>query len=532
MVDERQGWSKAYHFHLDEDLTITQAMKLRQGNDPRAGDLHCHRDCYLRNTGDRLLTRKEAYDGSKKAHFARWPSETNSPSMQSQCGKYSHARSKRESMDYSQYFFKFEEYLNGLIGNGDPYFISSVERGNGLGEPDFFINHEKNKWSLSKTYVTIIDENKRRNRRLKSYTQSNIIDGRNINVVITISEYTVAQLDDFARGGIDKFEIFWQNSIKRIDDEIKRIKDAEFAEIARMKYAKELHEENERLKEKRAEEFKIKSKDRVAKESQEIQSEIDKIVFDEFLPPEVSVLLEQLELEIDRSEKAQDDKEMNPQLFDDLIKATSKLQSVYLPMKDIYPRKIKVWRTVGEYDWLVGNFGLDFFRSTFKIPEGFDYVLGSELKSKDTHIGYEWIHHHGNKVFIISDIEDIIDASYFLICGLWQDSKELFTMKKEYIFNRKYRHPTHHLRTSDSICAQVMKEYGGQSSFLKSHMVEFCKSMKLPTSGTKAELCDRIIEYEKMNWNPKDSDYAFLSSFLKSNGSNEVAKIVRHIRER
>ena len=144
MKNDRQGWSRAYHFHQDKYLTITQAMKLRQGNDPRAGDLHCHRDCFFGNTGDSLITVKEAYNGSTRAHFRRSKSRENSPTTQSQCSKFSHAASKRETMDYGYYFSQFENYLNGLIGKGDPYIVSSVEQGEGISEPDFILDHEEN----------------------------------------------------------------------------------------------------------------------------------------------------------------------------------------------------------------------------------------------------------------------------------------------------------------------------------------------------------------------------------------------------
>jgi cold shock protein len=215
MTDRWKGWSVAYHFHSDKDLTITQAMKLRQGNDPRAGDLHCHRDCYFGNTGDRLITVQAS--NIARAYFRRSKSKTNTPSPQSQCNRFSIKSSKRETMDYAQYFFQFEEYLGELIGKGKPYIISSVERGKGVGKPDFILGHGKNEWGLSKTFVTIIDENKRRNRRLKSYNQSNTADGRNINIIIVISEYTVAQLHDFKRGGIEKFEIFWEKTAREYE---------------------------------------------------------------------------------------------------------------------------------------------------------------------------------------------------------------------------------------------------------------------------------------------------------------------------
>ena len=71
------GWSFAYHYHKDEPITITDAMELRKGRDPRSGDLWCHESCYHAKEGTRLLTRKQGSDG-RKACFAKW-SSSNSP---------------------------------------------------------------------------------------------------------------------------------------------------------------------------------------------------------------------------------------------------------------------------------------------------------------------------------------------------------------------------------------------------------------------------------------------------------------------
>ena len=221
MTGDRHGWSSAYHFHTDKKLTITQAMKMRRGNDPRAGDLHCHRACYLASTGDRLITVKEAWNGSTRAHFRRLNSSREGSSSNSKCSRYTQATSKRESMDYANYYHQFHEFLEQLIGEGKPYFFSSIERGKTVGMPDFLIEHEDNKWGLSKTYVTIIDENKKRSQRIiNSYNRAKRMGDGVINIILVISEYTVAQLHDFGRGGIGKFELFWKNAVR--DYEISR----------------------------------------------------------------------------------------------------------------------------------------------------------------------------------------------------------------------------------------------------------------------------------------------------------------------
>ena len=56
------GWSEAYNFNIDESISISKAISLREKKDPRAGDLHCHKSCYLSKEGSRLLTRKASID--------------------------------------------------------------------------------------------------------------------------------------------------------------------------------------------------------------------------------------------------------------------------------------------------------------------------------------------------------------------------------------------------------------------------------------------------------------------------------------
>tara|TARA_Y100001954_G_scaffold64410_1_gene70104 strand:+ start:914 stop:2476 length:1563 start_codon:yes stop_codon:yes gene_type:complete len=518
LVSNRQGWSKAYNFNLDEDITITQAMKLRRGKDPRAGDLHCHRDCFFAGTGDRLLTRKEAYDGSRKAHFAKWPSESVNPRVNTtSCSRFSHASSRRETMDYANYYFQFEEYLNGLIGNGEPYFVSSVERGDEIGEPDFYLTHDDNDWSLSRTYVTIIDENKRRNRRLIPLNRSSVIDGRSINIVIIISEYTVAQLDDFERGGIGKFEQFWQKSIQRINNEITRIKNAEIAEAARIEQQKRALE---------------RSKERVKLESIEVQEKIDEIKFDEFLPPNINGPLEELRSQISKVEKAEENEGMTPSIFNSFVRTISKLQSIYFPLREIWPREVKLWRLIGEYDWLVANFGLDFFHSNFEVPENFEIVQGREVWLADFHIRSDWVDHHGNKVFVISDLHEKLKLSYFMIRELWYNNKQLLMMKNVFVFNQKHKNrhgPWRKEHNSEEICTAILNVHNGKwrLSYPKTDLVNYCRIKGIPVSGTKAELCIRIVENEIKNLEiPKYDEPGYLKDYLDSKKVYDSNKFV------
>jgi hypothetical protein len=214
------GWSEAYNFNFNDEISISIAMSLREEKDPRAGDLHCHKTCYKKKEGSRLLTRKVSIDKKtgqikKKAHFARWPNKYDKTGIF--CGFAAIAESKRESMDYSMYYHKFDEYLSSLTAKSEPYFIQTVSKNDGENEPDFEISHSKkilNK--ISRTVVYIIDENKRKK---KKYPISSINNDEFI-ISIRISEYTTQQLIDFKRGGIDRFNLEWDYLINLAKEQI------------------------------------------------------------------------------------------------------------------------------------------------------------------------------------------------------------------------------------------------------------------------------------------------------------------------
>jgi len=504
-VSNRQGWSKAYNFNLDEDITITQAMKLRRGKDPRAGDLHCHRDCFFAGTGDRLLTRKEAYDGSRKAHFAKWPSESVNPRVNTtSCSRFSHASSRRETMDYAQYYSQFEEYLDGLIDQGTPFFISSVERGDNDREPDFTLTHTDNEWSISRTSVTIIDENKRRKKRIEAINKSGLIDERHINIIIVISEYTIDQLDDFERGGIEKFEKFWKNSIDRIEKELIRIKNYQ-------KFLENREAEKQRLINQREQEIEI--------EMPNIQERIDKINFTKILPAELTTLLNKLKTEIGKIEQAQDNNRVTPKLFKKLIEVSSDLRKAYESKRN----QVKIWRQVSERNWE----GLDFFESRFDLPEDFEFIFGEDLAPK---LGIRhrrrWVQYHGSKVFIASTINETIDLSNWLICRLWEDDAGLANFKNDFRYSQKFN-----FKQPEYVAKFTVNQTKGirhARSVTKQDMIAFCRSRNLLVSGTKSEIESRIYDHEKSNWNELDSESAYLLRFLYSLSAQRPDEIVLH----
>jgi len=223
MVSIIMGWTEAYNFNFNDEISIGIAMSLRKKKDPRAGDLHCHKTCYQKKEGSRLLTRKASIDKKtgqikKKAHFAIWPSKYDKTGVS--CGFAAIAVSKRESMDYSMYYHKFDEYLSSLTANSEPYFIQTVSKDDGENEPDFEIFHSKkilNK--ISRTVVYIIDENKRKK---KKYPISSMNNDEFI-ISIRISEYTTQQLINFKRGGIDRFKLEWDYLINLAKEQINNV---------------------------------------------------------------------------------------------------------------------------------------------------------------------------------------------------------------------------------------------------------------------------------------------------------------------
>ena len=212
-------WSLAYNFNQDQNLTIGEAMQRREKygrNDPRAGDLWCHKKCYISKKGSQLLTNKGQTDSKSgiikiKPHFKRWKrSHTSTGKF---CGLESLASSKRESMDYANFYLEMEAYLNGLDKNLEPFFIQSVSSTKET-QHDFEIIHSRELFdSVLSSKIYIIDENKR---KAKIRTRS-IIEDSVFIIVIKISEYTPEDLVDFQRGGIDKFLIEW-NYLKQLSE--------------------------------------------------------------------------------------------------------------------------------------------------------------------------------------------------------------------------------------------------------------------------------------------------------------------------
>jgi hypothetical protein len=259
------GWSRAYHFNSDEYISINDAMEMRTGKDPRVGDLWCHKTCFNAKIGAQLLTRQQGSDG-RKACFAKWPGRYEQSGQY--CGQKLLSDSKRESMDYAYFYTEFDKYLNGIEKNKEPFFIKRISKPSENNIHDFNIYHTNEISEMfTETELVILDENKR---KIKKYVETKIVEGKKGRIVIKISEYTPAQLTDFARGGIDKFKKEWEFLQQQKKNELKRIKKAlEEEEEAEAAVVRSVAKEKAATEERAAEEKKaaaIRKKNAAAKE--------------------------------------------------------------------------------------------------------------------------------------------------------------------------------------------------------------------------------------------------------------------------
>jgi hypothetical protein len=219
------GWSKAYNFNLRRDVRIDEVMAIRHQfgrRDPRAGNLWCHDECFKKESGYQLTSRRESINSKtgelvKKAYFAKWPSKYESTDLF--CGVERVALSKRESMDYGNFFIAFESYIQSLVGKKKPYYVGNFTKQELELEPDFEITHsEKIGGIIPSSIIYIIDENKRRKRKFPKTH----IDDNTFVIILRISEYTVEQLNDFKIGGVEKFAIKWKHCLKLLEDAAKK----------------------------------------------------------------------------------------------------------------------------------------------------------------------------------------------------------------------------------------------------------------------------------------------------------------------
>ena len=108
-MKRKPTWEVAYHFGLNRNVSIDEILKMRRRNDPRAGDLWCHKACYP-NTGERLLSR-DCSISNRASHFAKWKGGNK---FNSECDYFSFSRTRRETISYAQYYHDMRMYFSEI----------------------------------------------------------------------------------------------------------------------------------------------------------------------------------------------------------------------------------------------------------------------------------------------------------------------------------------------------------------------------------------------------------------------------------
>lgn len=206
-------WEVAYHWPSDRTVTIDDILKMRRGNDPRAGDLWCHKACYP-HTGEMLLSRDCSGSG-RASHIARFPGKAQTPAS---CSYSSSAASRREHINYGQYLHDMRTYLENLVGTeDDPYHIESLQFPTGRDEPDVRILHQPAaELGWNATNIIIIHSNNKRERKFLRNGVFRMED--EFNIVIRITEFTPEQIRDFNMTGIERLSLSWEKLLEDVEE--------------------------------------------------------------------------------------------------------------------------------------------------------------------------------------------------------------------------------------------------------------------------------------------------------------------------
>ena len=245
--DRKPKWEVAYHFSSDKNVAISEVLRMRRGRDPRAGDLWCHKACYP-NTGTRLSSR-DCTNSGRTSHFAKWKGDTQ---FESSCSYITFSNSRRESINYAQFYHDLRNHFSELEKNQPPFWIDNIIFGNDASQPDLSITHSPDSGiDWEKTHIVIVDSN---SKRKKKFTRNGNFKIENqYFLVIVISELTPEQLANFQRNGIERIMLSWDSLQREYAEKLVQITEQERVatltreEIERQeKVAKKKQEESER----------------------------------------------------------------------------------------------------------------------------------------------------------------------------------------------------------------------------------------------------------------------------------------------
>ena len=249
--NRKPKWEVAYHFSTDKNVAISEVLRMRRGRDPRAGDLWCHKACYP-NTGTRLSSR-DCTNSGRTSHFAKWKGDTQ---FESSCSYITFSNSRRESINYAQFYHDLRNHFSELEKNQPPFWIDNIIFGNDASQPDLSITHSPDSGiDWEKTHIVIVDSN---SKRKKKFTRNGNFKIENqYFLVIVISELTPEQLANFQRNGIERIMLSWDSLQREYAEKLVQITEQE--RVATL--TREEIERQEKVAKKKQEELERKRND-------------------------------------------------------------------------------------------------------------------------------------------------------------------------------------------------------------------------------------------------------------------------------
>ena len=198
----------AYHFNLNRNVTIDEAIRLRE-NDNRTGDIWCCKNCAKSPTGVDLV----AVNRQPNPYFRSSPRSHEKKS----CVYVSTMQRKSETYRAAIIIQDMLEWLNNENSNDErrkEFSISKVSF-SPLKSVDVVISHDMSDLvTWKETYIMVIDKNRKRK-----------IDPQIKSLILDISRWNDTQLTQFVDAGVRKLLQNWKRLIEREKDKARKKND-------------------------------------------------------------------------------------------------------------------------------------------------------------------------------------------------------------------------------------------------------------------------------------------------------------------